>query len=92
MDFLSARRANLAALSDIQVLAIAAEQQRILVTHDFHTMPRHYATFLDRNRFSPGVFLVKQRLAIAVIIEELLLIWGSSDALEWENRIVEIPL
>ena len=34
MDFLSANEANLEGIPDADVLAIAAEQDRILVTHD----------------------------------------------------------
>jgi len=92
MNFLSAHRANLAGLSDPDVLTLAAEQRRILVTHDFRTMPNHFTAFLSRNGFSPGVFLLKQRLSVAVAIEELIFVWNLSDASDWENRILEIPL
>ena len=40
LDFLSANEANLQGVPDPGVLAFAAEQDRILVTHDFQTMPR----------------------------------------------------
>jgi hypothetical protein len=39
MDFLSAKDAKLEGVSDPDVLRIAAEQGRILVSHDFKTMP-----------------------------------------------------
>ena len=29
---------------------------------------------------------------MATVIEELLLVWNSSEADDWENRIVEVPL
>jgi hypothetical protein len=60
MDFLSANRAHLEGLPDPTVLARAAEQDRILVTSDFKTMPRHFGELLQGGRSSPGVFLVKQ--------------------------------
>ncbi len=47
-------------MRDLDVLALAAAQGRILVTHDFRTMPRHVAEFLATGATSPGVFLVKQ--------------------------------
>jgi len=37
IDFLSANDANLAGVPDPGVLAIAAEQERILISHDFRT-------------------------------------------------------
>ena len=92
MDFLSANAANLEGVPDPKVLALAAEQDRILVSHDFQTMPRHFGEFLQVRGSSPGVLLVPQYLPIGEAIDELVLIWGASDAQEWENRILRIPL
>jgi hypothetical protein len=91
MDFLSAQAASLAGLPDPLVLAIAAETDRRLVTHDIRTMPGHLGRFLEANGFSPGVLLVKQYTPVADVVEALTLIWAASDADEWRNRILEIP-
>jgi hypothetical protein len=91
MDFLSANEAELEGLPDPEVLALAAEQDRILVTHDRQTMPRHFGEFLMRRGSSPGVFTVSQHAPIAEVIDALVLIWAASDASEWKNRIVNIP-
>ena len=72
-------------------MRLAAEQNRILVTHDYKTMPAHFAAFLLHSGGSPGVFLIKQRTNIGSAIDALLLIWAISSAEEWENRIVEVP-
>jgi hypothetical protein len=74
------------------VLALAAVQNRILVTHDFRTMPRHFADFLATGDVSPGVLLVKQRTPLASVIDDLVLIWTASSPEDWTNRIVAIPL
>jgi predicted nuclease of predicted toxin-antitoxin system len=92
MDFRTANEANLHGVPDPQVLALAAQQNRILVSHDSQTMPRHFGDFLQARGSSPGVLLVPQYLPIGQAIEELVLIWGASEADEWENRIVRIPL
>jgi hypothetical protein len=92
LDFLSANQANLEGASDPKVLALAATLDRILVSHDFHTMPRHFGDFLQARGSSPGVLLVPQYLPIGEAIEELVLIWSASDAEEWKNRILRIPL
>jgi hypothetical protein len=81
MDFLPANEANLEGVPDSKVLA-----------HDFQTMPRHFGDFLQTRGSSPGVLLVPQYLPIGEAIEELVLIWSASDAGEWENRILRIPL
>jgi uncharacterized protein DUF5615 len=92
MDFLSANDADLEGVPDPEVLALAAAQYRILVSHDFQTMPRHFGDFLQAGNSSPGVILVPQRLPVGDAIEELVLIWAVSDADEWQNRILRIPL
>jgi predicted nuclease of predicted toxin-antitoxin system len=92
IDFLSAKEAELGGVPDPEVLALAAEQNRILVSHDFQTMPRHFGEFLQTTGASPGVILVPQRLPVAEAIEELVLIWGASESEEWANRILRIPL
>lgn len=92
LDFLSANEAKLQGVPDPAVLAFAAEQNRILVTHDLQTMPRHFGEFLMGRQSSPGVFLVSQYAAIGEVIDELVLIWSASDAEEWKNRIVRVPL
>ena len=59
---------------------------------DFQTMPRHFGEFLQERGSSPGVFLVKQSSPVGDVIDELVLIWAASDAEEWKDRILEIPL
>jgi predicted nuclease of predicted toxin-antitoxin system len=46
MDFQTAQEAGLRGLPDPEVLACAADDRRILVTHDRRTMPAHFADFI----------------------------------------------
>jgi predicted nuclease of predicted toxin-antitoxin system len=91
IDFLSALEADLEGISDPEVLALAAAADRILVTHDVHTMPQHFGDFLLSGGHSPGVFLVSQRIPVAEVAEALVLIWGASNPSEWQDLILEIP-
>ena len=91
IDFQTAAEANLRGLPDPQVLALAAHEDRILVTHDRRTIPRHFGDFIS-NQKSPGVVIVAQKVDVGVAIEELLLIWSASEAEEWLNLIVDLPL
>jgi len=91
MDFSSALQAELVGLPDPEVLAVAAQAGRILVTHDFRTMPIHFADFLQTTA-SPGVLLVPQRMPVSEAVDQLILIWAASDADEWLNRIWRLPL
>lgn len=91
VDFQTALAAGLEGVKDLEVLAMAAQQQRILVSHDRRTMPLEFAQFMTGNQ-SSGVIIVSRKLPIEVAIEELLLIWAASTAAEWVNRIAKLPL
>ena len=91
IDFQTADEANLRRVPDLEVLALAAQESRILVTHDRRTMPRHFADFI-LHRSSPGVFIIAQTVSVRVAIEALLLVWAASESEEWRNLIVELPL
>ena len=92
MDFKSAASAKLRGKTDLEVLNLAAREDRIVVTQDIRTMPRHFADFLERGSHSPGVILIPQTTPAAAAIEGLLLIWAVTEPAEWADRIVKIPL
>ncbi len=91
IDFQTAEEANIRRLLDPEVLAFAAREHRLLVTHDRRTMPRHFAEFLQHHT-SPGVLLIAQSVSVGVAIEALVLVWMASESAEWRNLIVELPL
>jgi len=91
IDFRGASSAGLRRLSDPEVLAFAASEGRILVSHDRKTMPRAFAKFVRTSR-SPGVFIISQKIDHLAAIEALLLAWAASEAEEWANRICTLPL
>ena len=90
--FETALHAGLRGRNDQEVLSLAADRGRILVSHDVNTMPAAFADFLRAGGSSPGVFLVHQDLVVSSAIEELFLIWSASDAEEWKNRLEWLPL
>jgi hypothetical protein len=92
IDFLTSHAAGLYRLSDREVLALVAEQRRVLVSHDVNTLPGHFRFFRNAGRNSSGVFLVSQSLAVNAAIDELRLVWMASEAREWENRLVWLPI
>jgi trans-aconitate methyltransferase len=91
VDFQTAQAAGLRGRHDLEVLAIAAAQGRVLVTHDTRTMPQWFAEFVA-TATSAGVIMVPQNLPLAVALEELVLIRSARTADEWVNRICRIPL
>jgi hypothetical protein len=92
IDFQSAAAAKLDAVPDLAVLRSAAAQGRILVSHDVTTMPAAFSELKLTGETSPGVFLVPQATPIGAVVDSLVLIWMVSDAMEWHNRLVWLPL
>ena len=90
IDIRNAFEAGLAGLGDREVLRIAADCGRILVSQDRMTMSGQFARFVNDAQ-SPGVVLLREGVSIAVAIEEVALIWNGSDAEEWIDRLVWIP-
>jgi Domain of unknown function (DUF5615) len=88
------RSDNIALLSlpDLDVLALAAEENRILVSHDVNTMPANFLRYTQAGGHCPGLILIPQRLEVARAIDELLLLWLASEPSEWESRLVWFPL
>lgn len=76
---------------DPALLELAAQQDRILITHDRHTMTHHFWERLAAGNSSPGLFVVPQQSAIGAIIESLLVVWSASQAEEWRNRVEYLP-
>lgn len=61
IDFQTAMTAGLPGVADSKVLARAATDARVLVTHDRKTMPRHFSEFIAR-KTSPGLLVIPQSL------------------------------
>jgi predicted nuclease of predicted toxin-antitoxin system len=91
LDFQTAQEAGLAGMEDPDVLAVAAQEGRVLLTHDVRTMPWHFAAFISEHT-SAGVLLIRQSLPRRQVVEDLLLIWVAMEAEEWINRIMSLPL
>jgi predicted nuclease of predicted toxin-antitoxin system len=90
LDFKSAYTALLEGKKDSEVLAIAAQDGRLLVTHDRKTMPSEFGKFI-MSKTSSGVLILSQNLSVSDAIEALILVWEASTAEEWINQMMSIP-
>jgi len=91
IDFASAAESKLEGASDPEVLEIAANQGRILITHDRRTMVNHFRNRMEEGAPSPGVFLLSQFEPIGPVVEVLVMVWAASEPLEWENQLRYLP-
>ena len=86
IDFQTANLAKLRGLSDQDVLALAAKESRILVSHDLKTMPDCFAQY-TKSQASSGLLILRQKLTILQAIEELMNIWITSESSDWINQM-----
>lgn len=78
---------------DPTVLAWAAEQQRIVLTHDRQTMSGHAYDRVVQGLPMPGVFVVSTQLSVGKAIDDILtlaLCRLTDD--EWKDQVIFIPL
>jgi hypothetical protein len=92
LDVITAHQVGLSNASDPEVLAWAAEQERILVTHDRRTMPYYATSRIARAEKVAGVVVVSRQLPISQVINDLQIIVLCSDMIEWENIVKHLPL
>lgn len=73
-------------------LAWAAQERRIVLTHDAGTMPKYAYTRVRAGLPMPGVIAVRLGASIAEVIDDMLLILEASDAEEFRDQVVFLPL
>jgi len=73
---------------DPTLLAWAAAEKRIVVTHDVQTMPGYAISRVRRGDPMPGLVIVPQQVPIGRAIEELTMLVLCSDESEWMDLII----
>lgn len=92
VDVVRVQDVGLRTLDDETILEWAAGAGRALVTQDIRTMPDFAHARVGAGLPMPGVFVLPTTMSIGTAIDELAAIIGASDAAEWQNRVVYLPL
>ena len=90
VDFQTAAALGLHHVPDPEVLALAAGEGRVLVSHDRRTLPGHFRQYTSSHT-CPGLIIVSQKLAVGRAAELLQLLWAASEAEEYVNVIYDLP-
>ncbi|MFB2837970.1 DUF5615 family PIN-like protein [Floridanema evergladense] len=92
LDLLRVQDIGLAEVDDPTILKWAAENDRILLTHDRATMPDFaYQRLLQQEEMS-GLFVINDRMSVRQAIDELLLLVNCSEQSEWKGFVLYLPL
>jgi predicted nuclease of predicted toxin-antitoxin system len=77
---------------DPELLEWAADQNRILLTHDAKTMPGYAYERVHKGLPMPGVIEVRLTKGSTRAIEDLALMIGASTPEEFENQVRYVPM
>lgn len=83
---------GMAEATDPQLLTWAAQEHRVVVTHDRKTMPAHAARLMSAGETVAGLFVVPRGLPLRQVIEDLELMITCSENSEWVNVVRYLPL
>ena len=83
---------GLSGKDDATVLKWAAQEDRILLTHDVTTITKYAFERISDGLPMPGVFAIKMTSSLGEIIDNIILLADYSYENEWEDKIVYLPL
>lgn len=76
---------------DPELLEIAENEGRMLVSDDRSTMPLHLFDHFGKGRHTHGVALLRKGFALARYVYEIMVIYLASSADEWVDRTTYLP-
>lgn len=92
LDIIRAQDTELYEQDDPTVLAWAAKENRILLTHDVRTMTKYAYDRIKAGLSTPAVIEVSDEMPIGQAINEILVVLGASDPAELVDRVIFVPL
>lgn len=92
LDLIQVQEVGLRTVDDPAILEWAAQNDRILLTHDQATMPDFAYNRVTQNAAMAGVFVVQARMTVRQAIDELVLLATCSKQDEWQNMVIFWPL
>jgi hypothetical protein len=93
LDVVRAQDAGYESAEDPEVLAWAASENRILLTHDRRTMTAFAIERVAAGLAMPGLFVIRNRTGqIGQMVEQILLPVLCSEEQEWKDLIQFLPI
>ncbi|MCI0660592.1 MAG: DUF5615 family PIN-like protein [Acidobacteria bacterium] len=77
---------------DQEILLWCEDYAFSLVTNNRESMPIHLQEHLAAARHAPGIFTLNRNMTMVETADELLLIWRASEAEEYLDQLLYLPL
>jgi hypothetical protein len=78
--------------SDPDLLAWIEKTGYILVSGNRRTIPEHVRAHYAAGHRIPGILLLRRGASLGEDIEQLYLLWAASDAEEYMDRLLYLPM
>ena len=91
LDLVRVQDVGLQEVDDPAILTWAAQNNRIVITHDRATMPDFAYERLVKKEAMTGLFVVNDRISIRQAIDEILLLENCTEQEEWKGTVWYIP-
>ena len=92
LDLLRARDLGLDRAADAEILARAAELERVVITSDARTIPEVATARLEASQPFFGLIVIPQSLPIGAAIQSLVTLLRMDDFDHWEGLVVRLPM
>ncbi|MHC5933675.1 DUF5615 family PIN-like protein [Nostoc sp.] len=92
IDIVRVQDVGLIEVDDATVLEWAAQNGRVVLTHDVATMTSFAYERLQAGLAMPGLFEISRSVSVGLAIEEILLLDECSLEGEWEGQVRFLPL
>jgi hypothetical protein len=92
LDIVRVQDVGLSSADDPVVLEWAAQEERVLLTHDVSTITKYAYERVRAGKPMPGVFEIGRTVPIGRAIEDVLLLAECSLDGEWEGQVRYFPL
>lgn len=92
IDIVRVQDVGLRTLDDPAILQWAADEGRVLISRDIKTIPTFAHARVVVGQVMPGVFILHWTISMSEAIDDLALVADASEADEWADRVVYLPL
>jgi hypothetical protein len=92
LDIVRVQDVGLSATDDHEILEWAANEDRVLLTHDVTTITKYAYERVEAGKYMPGVIEVSRKVSLGTAIEEILYVAEVCDHGELDGQIVYLPL
>ena len=87
IDFLNGKEVGLRNSPDRDVLEWAAQEMRVLLTHDRGTMRAEAVRRVNQKRLMPGLIIIPQEQRFGSYIDQIIDVFTYDDLGMWNDRI-----